>query len=80
MYKKLIVLGLIIVLISLIATIVCALGAPQTFSDHRNSLDSAVQPDEVIKNYDKELQVADWTKMLGSVKATFYLNHRGVMK
>jgi len=73
--KKLIAFGLIIVLISLIVTISSASAESQTFGDQGDILNSAGQHDEAIKTYDNELQVTDWTKMLGSVKATFYLNH-----
>jgi hypothetical protein len=73
--KKLIAFGLIIVVISLIATISSASTDSQTFGDQGDILNSAGQHDEAIKIYDNELQVTDWTKMLGSVKATFYLNH-----
>jgi hypothetical protein len=52
----------------------------QTFGDQGNRFDSSDQHDEAIKTYDKELQMTDWTKMLGSVKATFYLNHISAMK
>lgn len=80
MSKKLIAFGLMIVFILLIATLSCASTGPQTFGDQGNRLDSAVQHDEAIKAYDKELQVTDWMKMLGSVKAAFYLNHISGMK
>jgi hypothetical protein len=80
MSKKLIVIGLMIVFISLISAIASASTDSQTFGDQGNRFDSSGQHDEAIKTYDKELQVTDWTKMLGSVKATFYLNHIGAMK
>ena len=80
MSKKLIAIGLMIVFISLISTIASALTDSQTFGDQGNRFDSSGQHDEAIKTYDKELQVTDWTKMLGSVKATFYLNHISAMK
>ncbi len=80
MYKKLIIIVLMIVFISLISTISSASTDSQTFGDKGNRFDSSGQHDEAIKTYDKELQVTDWTKMLGSVKATFYLNHISAMK
>ncbi len=80
MSKKLIAIGLMIVFISLISTIASASTDSQTFGDQGNRFDSSGQHDEAIKTYDKELQVTDWTKMLGSVKATFYLNHISAMK
>ena len=80
MSKKLIAIGLLIVFISLISTVAIASTDSQTFGDQGIRFDSSGQHDEAIKTYDKELQVTDWTKMLGSVKATFYLNHISAMK
>ncbi len=80
MSKKLIVIGLMIVFISLISAVASASTDSQTFGDQGNRFYSSGQHDEAIKTYDKELQVTDWTKMLGSVKATFYLNHISAMK
>jgi hypothetical protein len=79
-YKELIAIGLMIVFISLVSTISSASVDSQTFGDQGNRFDNSGQHDEATKTYDKELQLNDWTKMLGSVRATFYLNHISTMK